>query len=236
MNLQSELQHEGAGMPLLELEEQSGGEAEPFEFRSIRAPQMVGGRGSATPGANDLEREAGFRQVAEQARREGYEAGKRDGEVSGRADAMHASQAALERERANIAKALEEFRESREQYFASFEGEVVKLALSIAKRVLHREVQMDPLLLTTAVRVALEKMADRTGVTLHVPATTAGAWEQHFSSMDSHERPVIVSDESLAESGCFLETRMGTVDLGIPVQLEEIERGFFDLLQHRPMA
>jgi hypothetical protein len=28
---------------------------------------------------------------------------------------------------------------------------------------------------------------------------------------------------------------MGTVELGVSVQLEEIEKGFFDLLNHRPV-
>jgi hypothetical protein len=29
---------------------------------------------------------------------------------------------------------------------------------------------------------------------------------------------------------------MGTVELGVSVQLEEIEKGFFDLLHHKPAA
>jgi hypothetical protein len=29
---------------------------------------------------------------------------------------------------------------------------------------------------------------------------------------------------------------MGRVELGVSVQLEEIEKGFFDLLQHKPAA
>jgi flagellar assembly protein FliH len=43
---------------------------------------------------------------------------------------------------------VEQFRGARERYFAEVEQEVVKLALAIAARVLHREAQMDPLLLT----------------------------------------------------------------------------------------
>ena len=34
---------------------------------------------------------------------------------------------------------------------------------------------------------------------------------------------------------CVLETRVGTVELGVKAQLEEIEKGFFDLLQQRPV-
>jgi len=41
------------------------------------------------------------------------------------------------------------------------EHEVVKLALAVAARILRREAQMDPLLLTGAVRVALDNSLDR---------------------------------------------------------------------------
>ena len=33
---------------------------------------------------------------------------------------------------------------------------------------------------------------------------------------------------------CVLETSVGKVELGVSAQLEEIEKGFFDLLQQRP--
>jgi flagellar assembly protein FliH len=43
-----------------------------------------------------------------------------------------------------------------------------------------------------------------------------------------------VADERLQAGECVLETKLGTVELGVRAQLEEIERGFFDLLNHRP--
>ena len=53
----------------------------------------------------------------------------------------------------SIDHALGEFITVRDHYLAQVEQEVVRLALSIATRILHREVQMDPLLLSGAVRV-----------------------------------------------------------------------------------
>ena len=46
------------------------------------------------------------------------------------------------KERASILKACEEFSKERAKYFAGVEGEVVKLALAIAARVLHREASL----------------------------------------------------------------------------------------------
>ena len=48
---------------------------------------------------------------------------------------------------AAIAAAVTEFARQRTDYFRRVESEAVRLALSIARKVLHREAQMDPLLL-----------------------------------------------------------------------------------------
>jgi flagellar assembly protein FliH len=115
------------------------------------------------------------------------------------------------------------------------EQEVVKLALAIAGRVLHREAQLDPLLLSAAVRVALDKMQDRSGVVLRVAGADVKAWEDAFATCEPEERPRVMEDAQMQRGDCVLETKMGTVELGVSVQLEEIEKGFFDLLNHKPV-
>ena len=57
-----------------------------------------------------------------------------------------------------------QFTRDRASYFQKVEGEVVQLALGIARKILHREAQLDPLLLAGIVRVALEKIDGATGV------------------------------------------------------------------------
>ena len=86
------------------------------------------------------------REAADQARREA----EREGKV------------ALDRSVQQIGAALEGFRREREDYFARVEREVVQLALAIAARVLNREAQFDPMLLSGAVRVALGHLGETT--------------------------------------------------------------------------
>ena len=145
---------------------------------------------------------------------------------------MHVSAA---RERARVAGVLQEFGAARERYFAGVEQEVVRLALGIAERVLHREAQIDPLLLAGVVRVALEQMAERSGVVLRVAQGDAEEWKGVFQATEQTERPMVAEDARLERGDCVLETKMGTVELGVSVQLKEIEKGFFDLLNHRPV-
>ena len=107
-------------------------------------------------------------------------------------------------------------------------------ALAIAARVLHREAQVDGLLLAGAARVALERLADKSGVVLRAAEGDVAAWERMFADAGAAERPEVLGDAGLGRGECVLETKMGTVELGVNEQLVEIERGFFDLLQHRP--
>jgi flagellar assembly protein FliH len=136
-------------------------------------------------------------------------------------------------ERARVMRAWEEFGKERARYFADVEAEVVKLALAIAARVLHREANLDPLFLTAAVRVVLEKVADNSAMELRVPAAEVERWKDVIAT-ESESRVRLVGDERLSAGECILETSVGRVELGVKAQLEEIEKGFFDLLQQRP--
>jgi flagellar assembly protein FliH len=136
-------------------------------------------------------------------------------------------------ERRAVSKACEEFARERARYFAGVEAEVVKLALAIAARVLHREVKLDPLLLTGVVRVALEKVAEDSATVLRVPEDAVETWREFFAASPESSLQ-IVGDERLAAGECVLETTVGRVELGVSAQLDEIERGFFDLMQQRP--
>ena len=136
-------------------------------------------------------------------------------------------------ERKAVLKVCEEFGRERARYFAGVEDEVVKLALAIAARVLHREAKIDPLLLTGVVRVALEKVADDSATVLRVPVGAVEMWREAFVTSPESSLQ-IVGDERLAAGECVLDTNVGRVELGVSAQLEEIERGFFDLMQRRP--
>jgi flagellar assembly protein FliH len=137
-------------------------------------------------------------------------------------------------EREGVLRSCEQFGRERARYFADVEAEVVKLALAIAARVLHREAKLDPLLLSAAVRVALEKVAEDSAMVLRVPAAEAELWRGTFSAQAFESSVQVVGDERLGAGECVLDTNVGKVELGVSAQLSEIERGFFDLLQQRP--
>lgn len=175
---------------------------------------------SAT-GADDAEaREAGARELGRQA---------------GLAEASQSFEQELVRERAVLASALAQFAQERAAYYTRLETDVVGLALSMARKILHREAQVDPLLLAGIVRVALEKIEGATGTVLVVNPQIASDWRRYMARhMEPGDVPEILEDPALEPDHCQLRTTMGTADLGVEIQLKEIEHGFMDLLAARP--
>ena len=140
-------------------------------------------------------------------------------------------------EHAAVAEALERFAQERARYFQQLEREVVQLALGIARKLMQREAQLDPLLLSGAVRVALDQLAAGTEVEVFVPISKMAQWEEMLDEL--HRGPgaqcqaKLRSDPSLEPVGCRIETSTGTTDLSLEAQLREIEQGFMDLLNRR---
>jgi flagellar assembly protein FliH len=211
----------------------------PFEFRSFtgseaEARQRSGGRDAEDADGTAWREETGQGPTHEQAVGAAREEGELEGRRLARLELEAEMQSAVGRERERLVEAVRQFAAMRERYFAEVEQQIVRLALAIAGRVLHRETVIDPLLLMGVVRVALEKMADRSGVALRVPSADVAGWERVLLASDLVQRPRVVEDARLSSGECVLETTMGVVELGVTAQLEEIEKGFFDLLNHRP--
>jgi flagellar assembly protein FliH len=164
---------------------------------------------------------------------EGIEMARRETKAEARREWEKEFERGIAEERSSILKICEEFRRERARYFVGVEAEVVKLALAIAARVLHREAKLDPLLLTGVVRVALEKVAEDSTTVLRVPLNEIEMWQRIFA-VNPESSLQIVADENLGSGNCVLDTNVGRVELGVSAQLEEIERGFFDLMQQRP--
>jgi len=185
------------------------------------------------PRISDEKRIAELEQrMAEEVRR-GFESGRERGRQEGRAteqEAQSAARAVEDRQRIEqAARLVETYAQQRDRYVQAVEHEVVKLSLAVAARILRREAQMDPLLLTGAVRVALGQLSSSTQVRLRVPAGELDLWTEAIALLPNLPvKPQVLVGEGMRLGDCVVETEMGSVDLGVRAQLAEIERGFFD--------
>ncbi len=145
--------------------------------------------------------------------------------------------AALAKNREQIGHALHEFALERQNYYRRIEGEVVELALAIARKILHREVQIDPNALAGIVRVTLEKLDSGTKVNLRVHPKEAPDWRHYFACQtEDVPAPEVHEDPAMAPGECRIETSLGSTEVGLESQLKEIETGLLDLLAERPGA
>jgi flagellar assembly protein FliH len=214
----------------------------PMEYRAIVAAGLAPAQPvtDTIPAPNPEELAARIRELEQELeeRRRSFESGleavRTEAREAGRSSERSEHSARLATMEHSLDAALGEFTTSRDRYLAQVEQEVVRLALAIAARILHRETLMDPLLLSGAVRVALGQLADTTEVRLLVPATEHVMWSEMLRLMPNLPlHPEVVADDALTAGECQLETHLGSVDLGVRSQLAEIERGFFDLLEQR---
>ena len=160
-----------------------------------------------------------------------YEKGIGEGEARARA----AYEKTLAELRSQVSEALRQFTKQRETYFERVESDVVQLALSIARKILHRESQIDPLLLTGVVRVAMEGVNRDTQVRLRTHPDEVRFWRDYFNHTEGiRPAPELVGDPSLSVGHCILETDLGSTHISFDTQLKEIEQGFLDLLGQRP--
>ena len=158
-----------------------------------------------------------------EARAEGISEGER------RARESFAEQLAQERKR--MTDAVSAFQEQQSEYYSKVEIELVHFALAIAARILHREAQVDRMVVAGLVKVMLEKLQKGSRVTLRVRPEEVESWRQYFRDNGDLE---IAEEPSLRAGDCILETELGTTEMGLDAQLKEIEKGFADLLAQKP--
>jgi flagellar assembly protein FliH len=142
-------------------------------IKEFEYPVVGGGAGTQNSGSSAAEAEITEEKLA---RREAYarRLGRQEGEAAARAD----YESAIREERAILTVALNSFRTEQERYFRAVEAEVIQLAMAIARKILHREAQLDPLFLRAVVRVTLDKLQEETQISLRVTPPLADEWRR----------------------------------------------------------
>jgi len=199
----------------------------PFAFRSVAA-------GDEPARAGELRREFQARvgEIEEQYQlkmREAHAAGFQAGEAAGRSRAEAALQPLIER----LARTIDEVAGMRARLRKEAEADLIKLSLAIARRILRRELAVDPDALHGLVLAALEKLERQEICRVKVhPAQSAAV---AAALAQGGGPPVeVVPDASCAPGGLVFETQRGNLDASVESQLHEIERGLADRLRKSP--
>jgi flagellar assembly protein FliH len=145
-------------------------------------------------------------------------------------------EAELKRQRdalASAAKALEsaaaQVKSLYEQAVAAHGGEIAKLAVEIAKKVLCGEVQEHHYKIETIIAEAAKNLPSRDDVVIHVNPADEAALRENAAAIGELKDIRIASDQAVGCAGCVLETPKGIVESFVEQRLEQIGRALQEI-------
>ncbi|MBZ5725112.1 MAG: hypothetical protein LAP87_08960 [Acidobacteriia bacterium] len=195
----------------------------PLVWRQVGA--ATDGEGGGEPDASA--RTAQLERQWEQQVKEAHAAGMREGEAAGRGRAGAELQPVIER----LSRAIEELAQIRGRLRREAEADLVKLALAIARRVLRRELSVDPDALHGLILGALEKLQGQELCRVKVHPSHAALVGACLGKSAAGASVQVLADPSCQPGGVIFETARGNLDVSVDLQLHEIERGLADCLR-----
>jgi len=178
--------------------------------------------------ARNARRAAELGQQIERRVREAHQAGYREGEAAGRAQASTELQPLLER----LARGIQEIAGLRPQLMREAAAELVELSLGIARRILHRELSVDPAALEGLVGGALQKLPAQEICRIRIhPELEAGV--RQALAREGRGGLSLIADGTLERGAFLIETARGKLDASLETQLAEIGRGLADRLPEK---
>ena len=198
-------------------------EAQPMAWREAGdsyAPRTLAERTSgATPAADAAGGHAG-----EESLREAHQTGFREGEAAGRSAAQAELRPVLER----LGSTIEELARLRPQLREQAERDLIRLAVAIARRILRRELTVDPEAIAGLVKAALDQLATEERVCVKVHPEHEAAVRACLANAGRSSAIEIATDPALERGSAIFETARGDLDASAEAQLAEIERGLTD--------
>ena len=176
--------------------------------------------------------EAGPERIVAEARARAVEIerqARERGLAEARARADEEVARAAEPLRQRLAQTVEEIAALRGQVVARAERDLVKLALEIAKRIVHREVTVDGDVALTLARVALGRIHSRAQVKLRLHPEDFAYVNARLEELPGGCSVELVEDRAVGRGGCLVETEMGDLDARIERQFAEVERSLLSL-------
>lgn len=165
-------------------------------------------------------------ETIEQRIKEAHAGGVREGEAVGRKRAASELEPVMER----LERTIAELGGLRARLRREAESDLVRLALAIARRILRRELAVDPDAIHGLVLGALEKLQGQEIFRVRVHPTHAGIVSGSLSQMAAAAPVEVVPDASRELGTVIFETDRGNLDASVESQLREIERGLSDRL------
>lgn len=179
--------------------------------------------------------EAHIESLKERAQEAGFQQGYREGYNQGKQAAAEEMQgilvAAVEKSETIIALSEQEVRNS----ILAAEKQFIEIALSIAKKILAREVEENPMVILPIVKKALEKVSDQEQIVIKVHPDdyelVLQARRDLQMILGQEQSLTITHDHTVEVGSCVIESSNGTVDARVSTQFAALEKILQEIAQ-----
>jgi flagellar assembly protein FliH len=157
--------------------------------------------------------------IAENARTIGHS----EGAAAGRSEI----EAQLAQDVTSLQGVIDEARAQRQKIIEGAEPELVKLAMTIAERIVHEQISVDPNVVLENLKQALTRLVGSEVVTLRVNPADLDLIRTHrdeLATSNDVEHLRVVEDPRVDRGGVVVETDAGTIDAKISTQIKEARR------------
>lgn len=129
---------------------------------------------------------------------------------------------------------VEKANQERKEILVCAEGEIVQLALAVARKVIVQEISLNPNYIVDIAKRAIQKATDREELTIRVSPDNLddalNAQEEIFKSAKGIRKLKVLADPTVTAGGCVVESSNGTVDARLERQLNEIEQALTEVI------
>lgn len=173
-------------------------------------------------------------KIKDEARTAGHDEGVAQGRQEGESQIRQEQQQLLTDARAQADEIINTARRESKQYISQAENEIAEIAMDVVSKILPQHFIDVPQIILPVVRQAILKVKDQTDVVVHV---APGAFDlvdmakmEFQLLLEGNAKLSVVSDDSLSEGDCLLETPNGTVDAKLSTKLESVRRSIQEVM------
>jgi flagellar assembly protein FliH len=159
---------------------------------------------------------------------EAFEQGFKAGEAAARKGLEEQTKSSVE----TLARTVTEVASTRAGVMRRAEADTVRLSIEIARRVLHREVSINPNALGDLVRAALDKLQAQEVYRVRIHPSQQRLLKSCLEQA-GRSSVEIIADNSRPVGGALFEVSRGSLDASVETQLSEIEKGLTDEMERR---
>lgn len=167
-------------------------------------------------------------QVQERGYQEGFQKGQEKGYQEGYEKALQDAKSIKEEARQLLMNAHKESR----QYIENTQEEIIELAVTMAKRILYRQIDTKEESIIEMVKNALHEAEERKQIVIRCCSSSISVLQNHldeFKKICPNAHFTFLEDNALEKYGCVIETEEQVMNLEIDQQLENIKTALLEM-------